>query len=639
MFDHAQYHAAVQTARDAARVDAQAEILDFKVDDHNDSLVYLRLRFLSRVHRSDFVEGGSAVQRDESGFEVFAADIVTLDEATGEVVVEIRRKSGLKRPDPSLRMVLNPPDFLSALAEFASNIADNPGMNPETRFDCLHKSLLNSVAAGPNISVLSETNLRQEQKRAIDNSMREPFVFIWGPPGTGKSHTLGYLAAQWRKRGKKVLVLAHTNAAVDVTTLAIDNACRDINDPLVDAELIRYTRSLTKHDEYERRPHLLAFTRLLESILKREAALVKELAELRHRLARAEKDSSERKSLSIEEAMLTLRINSIGQQRKSEIKALLENASIVCVSVTGGLFADILSSFKFDAVVVDEASLIPLAAWPWLLHAWQPNSNPHFAVAGDPMQLQPIFQMRNIAREKQPLTSAWFERNIYAHLVIDSMASASAMMNAGTLVFLNEQFRMGCEIRKAVSRTFYGGRLVGDGTNLIPKWPEGSMVPCGQLIALDPDKSVPSPQWYKTGTTFGLKSRPVNISITMTLVRRMVEAWPKDESKKLSILVVSPFRDQSREYEKRLMAMHKPKNISLAATTVHRAQGSEADVVIFDVVDASSWFVRCPDASSLWCVACSRAKSQLFLIGGETAMRRGTFSSLMVQGVDFIGFN
>ena len=84
-----------------------------------------------------------------------------------------------------------------------------------------------------------------------------------------------------------------------------------------------------------------------------------------------------------------------------------------------------------------------------------------------------------------------------------------------------------------------------------------------------------------------------------------------------------------------LTAMAKPKNVVVRASTVHRCQGSEADVVFFDLVDASSWFVTKPDAASLWCVACSRAKSQLFLVGDELAMRSGRFSKSMVANVTF----
>ena len=634
-FPHADYYAAVHAARTDSQLDVEADILDFKEDEKKKGMLFLKLRFRARVDTTDFADGGTAVQRDETGGVTFLSDIVTLDESTGEVVIEVHGKSPTPKPDPDKGLVLNPPDFLRILDEYAAGMIIKPSDNPETRFMQLAEVLCQKSQGKP--SGVKRADLRQSQNDAVEAALHNQFSFIWGPPGTGKSYTLGHLAAEWRKAGKKVLVVAHTNTAVDVATFAIDNACTARGENLSEAELIRYTSRITNISEYRKRPHLLAFTRLLEELQKAETSLRTRRALLQNELARLADKEAGRESLALEIAKLELELGSLGGRRKAEVQKLLEGASIVCVSITSCLFGHLLERFRFDAVMLDEASLVPLAVWPWLLHSWHGDSGPQFAVAGDPMQLQPIFKRRNIPNAEYGAVSCWFERNIYAYLGIDSMDSAGALMKAGTLVFLREQFRMASGIREAVSRTFYGGLLVGDGTDILPPWQGESGIPNGHVVAIDPARCAPLPAAKRVRNVLGLHTNAAAMDVTLLLVRRMINHMLMQSGRDLSVFVVTPFRNQSREYEKRLAALAKPKNVTLGASTIHRCQGREADVVIFDLVDAESQFVRRPEAASLWCVACSRAKSQLFLVGDEAAMRNGRFSQMMVNGLPFIG--
>ena len=43
---------------------------------------------------------------------------------------------------------------------------------------------------------------------------------IWGPPGTGKTTTISYLAPLLARRGERILIASHTNAAVDAVIRA-----------------------------------------------------------------------------------------------------------------------------------------------------------------------------------------------------------------------------------------------------------------------------------------------------------------------------------------------------------------------------------------------------------------------------------
>ena len=630
-FPHAEYASVVRAARKDARIDVQASVLDYRVDIEKKKLLYVKVRLLGRIDVSDFTDGGTAEQRDDADQTTFMSNIVTMDESTGEIVVEVEGNSPMSKPDPARYLILNPPDFLKALDNFASEIAKNPAGNQEERFVHLNESLVQCSAPAQ----CARTGLKPSQNAAVNAALGNPFTFIWGPPGTGKSFTLGHLAAELRKAGKKILVLAHTNAAVDVTTFAIDNACVARGEQLRDAELIRYTRTLSNLAEYKRRSHLLAFTRLLENLMNEETELRSSRAEVQGRLEVLPPNDPGRANLAIELAQIELRIASVGARRKEEIARLLAGASIICASITSCLFGQLMESFKFDAVLLDEASLVPLAVWPWLLHPWHANCEPQFTVAGDPMQLQPIFKRRQMPGSKFDAVSIWFETNIYARLGINSMTSAKALMDGGTLVFLNEQFRMARGIREAVSRTFYGGRLIGDAARLLPHWTEESGVPNGELVVVDPVRCTALPAANRVRNLVGKNTNAKSMDVALAIVRRIIAVAKNGFAGTVSILIVTPFRNQSLAYEKRVMAMAKPKNVIVRASTVHRCQGSEADIVIFDLVDAGNWFVTKPGAVPLWCVACSRAKSQLFLIGDEAGMRSGRISQLMINGRSF----
>ena len=67
------------------------------------------------------------------------------------------------------------------------------------------------MTIGPENSV----DLNYDQEIAILKSLSQEVTFIWGPPGTGKTKTLISLLSRLMKTGKKVLVTANTNAAID----------------------------------------------------------------------------------------------------------------------------------------------------------------------------------------------------------------------------------------------------------------------------------------------------------------------------------------------------------------------------------------------------------------------------------------
>lgn len=57
--------------------------------------------------------------------------------------------------------------------------------------------------------------ISEEQKNALALSLGSEITFIWGPPGTGKTTTLSYLVNELLSREKSILLVSHTNVAID----------------------------------------------------------------------------------------------------------------------------------------------------------------------------------------------------------------------------------------------------------------------------------------------------------------------------------------------------------------------------------------------------------------------------------------
>lgn len=76
---------------------------------------------------------------------------------------------------------------------------------------------------GTPVEVLAGS-LNAHQREAVASALGRSCTFLWGPPGTGKTHTIGAIASTLRTAGQRTLVVSHTNIAVDQAVLATDAA-------------------------------------------------------------------------------------------------------------------------------------------------------------------------------------------------------------------------------------------------------------------------------------------------------------------------------------------------------------------------------------------------------------------------------
>lgn len=118
----------------------------------------------------------------------------------------------------------------------------------------------------------------------------------------------------------------------------------------------------------------------------------------------------------------------------------------------------------------------------------------------------------------------------------------------------------------------------------------------------------------KWSATFNGKIRFDSAQIIATLVSELLGSYADPED----ILVLTPFRAQ-RALIRSMLGRDGRKDIRVS--TVHRAQGSERKIVIFDPVDAGSPFLNSEGGRQLINVAASRAEAHLIILTGHTDLQ------------------
>ena len=609
-FPYTEYMTVIKAESELRNFGVEADIISIESDESRPGGFVLEVKLFGKMDDSCY-ECGSVISNGEC-----IGSIVEINSHSGVFAVSLKRDL---IPSVGTRIKFLPPDYLQPLREFSSELCSKPEIRNEGRFLGLRESLLkNCTAALKELPAVSY--LRGPQRCSIQESARRDFSLLWGPPGTGKSYTLGHIAAYFRSLGKRVLVLSTTNAAVDVTTFAIDDACARIGSALSSAELIRYTSALTQLDEYEKRPHLMAFTKLLERYAKDQKKIDNELKSARAKLQSQVHGSVGYTSALLKVCALKEELRILGESRKSEIGQLVGSAKIICSSITTCLFNGFLAQ-NFDVVLVDEASQIPLAVWPMILNN---AGDKKIVVAGDPLQLEPVR-----AKSKDINAQNWFGQNLYSYLGMTTMDGIRPFCTEGSMTLLNEQTRMRKGICEIVSKMFYDGLLIGDRKDVKMDFSAAGL-PSEDVVLVDPDvggELYGFNRFYKSNFP---NTNTQSAGRVMEIVSRLVSTNPT--GRKLDILIISPFRNQVyKVYASKLNSYKSNTDVTIRCSTVHSAQGDEADVVIFDLVNPSSPFIADQDASHLWCVACSRAKEKLLIVGDKEKMKYAYFPAYITH--------
>lgn len=415
--------------------------------------------------------------------------------------------------------------------------------------------------------------LRTRQREAVEAGNKRTVLLI-GPPGTGKTFTVGAVIARLlsRFKGSCIILAGPTNVAVDGALIEADNWLAKIGREDLRSRLKRVGAWFDPR-KYADRQHLLA-----PGVYDAAA-----------RLSALELDEPPRRQV---EAYVKWKdaVEAARKELRTNLEEVLRGADVIAATTAtlAHWHHTITEAKAWNFVVCDEASQIPFPT------AWMTGSMGRRAYfAGDPNQLAPVVQ--NPAPEvTQVLGKTAFE----------------TLPRAARLE-LDEQSRMCPAICDAVSRTFYDGLLrVCEKTRSNKEWTD-SRSPCfingREVPRVYFEPITDQGRWSaKYGGLIRLESASVVRDLTEELLGSYVSA---DE-----ILVLTPFRAQ-RALLRKLFFRGPLRSVRIS--TVHRSQGSESSVVIFDPVNASSSFLNSPDGRRLINVAVSRAKAHVAIMANE----------------------
>ncbi len=165
--------------------------------------------------------------------------------------ITLKLSKNLGENIPHLTVVWHSDIILRKLSERINTIKDNPKNYYVSTIERLfypinagnlskwEHSLLLPSKSFPTDSQPKDFNVNPQQQQSLEKSLINKITFIWGPPGTGKTQTLGIITYNLIRGGKRILFSSNTNRAVDNGVLAVIDRYKDHGGEFI-KDLTRY---------------------------------------------------------------------------------------------------------------------------------------------------------------------------------------------------------------------------------------------------------------------------------------------------------------------------------------------------------------------------------------------------------------
>lgn len=430
----------------------------------------------------------------------------------------------------------------------------------------------------------SPTQVDESQARALEEMSRRDITFLWGPPGTGKTHTLGEFIATQIASGRRVLAAATANIAVDQIALHTLRAARrgGLREAGVRGAMLRYGSA--------RDPKVLSEP-LFFPDPTRAQELRAQIADLREKL-RSE-------GLAADERAIHQQSLEVAQkQLKDLMKLLFGAASVVFATAAQVVLQPAFEEVPFDVLVLDESSMLPIAHAIALARF----AREQIVIAGDFRQLGPIALSVSEAAEE------WLLQSPFEYHAVER----SETVAHPALVMLRAQRRMHPEISACVNEIFYRGELEDRAD---PDRTQAAKLPplrgSGRVFVEVEPPGVSQVQM----TPGGSRQNKASAMVVATLAARLVARHQVETA------IITPYRAQVALIRDLLREFELPSSTRkrLHIGTIHTFQGSERSVVLFDLVeDRFTKIGRLFQRSSgdrLVNVAVTRAQGKLIVVG------------------------
>ena len=433
-------------------------------------------------------------------------------------------------------------------------------------------------------------SLNTEQKDAVIFCLdQRHLAIIHGPPGTGKTTTLIEVIRQFILVGKKILICAPSNVAIDnLLTKLVEKEEHiiRIGEPIrVQENMRKYTLEVASADKdiNQRR----ARHRTLEATQKKEGIATEEL--------KIEKMSLNRQIKTWEIKTYTDKIRNA--------KAVL--STIMSASCAKGPLKYIPRD-HFDIIMIDESSQSKE------IEAWLIMQNINkLILAGDYKQLPPMIASRKAA--KQGLEYTMMERLIDTH-------------GNKAVKTLTTQYRMNTVIMEWVSGKTYENQLIAHSSIATQTLADMGHVSKNEttkipLLLIDTAKS--DMLEHQTNASTGNHGE---VGIVKIHVTKLINAGVKQEE----VAIITPYREQEKLIRQSLEARY-PK---IEVTTIDNFQGREKESVLISMVRSNYnnkiGFMN--DIRRLT-VALTRAKRQLVIIGNSKMNSKDNYLKELMEYV------
>lgn len=598
----------------------------------------------------------------------------------------------------------------------------------------------------PSLTLGDRKPPNEYQEQAIRQALGSEVLFIWGPPGTGKTTTIAQIIEGFIERDMSVLLLAHTNVATDgafgdfielqvaeesldyqngkfirvgditpKSKLAqLEMVRLDIIEQKVGAELrkeidelrkkveviekrIKSNQKLlsqflsldkvnaeatklgkqldAKKEEVEKQTEDLkkanrnleeadeAVTRYqtkgtigrfftadnLDVLMARKVDILTRIGTLEHQIATGQKILAKGERIGNDlldqrdELLSELRdhdreviqreydvaqsetkpleeqIGALQKQLESLRVKLIGEAKVISTTLTKSYSDKSVLAREYDCIIIDEASMAPL---PALWYACG-LAKEKVVIVGDFYQLPPVVKHRVLKEKKskieveqeEALIKKWLMRDIFG--VVGIPEAIKKGVKPPVLQQLKIQYRMHPDIGDVINALVYakgsghfslehGESTFDNGVKLLDKEPLRG----AHIGFYDTSEKHAYPSKTDSGSYYNL----LHALFCVELAQRALDNGYK------SVGIVTPFRPQANLIQKILIDRQIDKDETVDVDTVHRFQGGQKDVIIFDIVTSQKTKLTDDDMDGgddekLINVAFSRAVEKCMVVG------------------------
>lgn len=447
------------------------------------------------------------------------------------------------------------------------------------------------------IPVYQHPHLNRVQNEAVAQILAaEHLAIIHGPPGTGKTTTIVQaIKAISKQEGKKTLVVAPSNAAVDLLSeklsaeglrvVRIGNPAR-VSDRLQQLTLDEKISAHSASKDIKK--------------LKKQAAEYRQMAhKYKRNFGPAERE--QRKALFAEASKIGKEVE---QTEQYIIDQVLDGADVITATLVGAAHYTI-RHLSYHTVVIDEAGqALEPAIWIPVLKAQK------VIMAGDHCQLPPT--VKSIEAAKKGLAETLMEKCVKLH--------------PECVVLLQEQYRMHQTIMQFPSQQFYGGVLKAS-LSVANRLLFSGDVP---LMFIDTAGCGFNEQTDGTAIS-NVEEAQLLINHLVSLVEQLRAEIGSDPFP--SIAVIAPYKQQV-ELLGSLVNSHlylSAFSTFISVNTIDSFQGQERDVVYISMVrknsERSIGFLA--DIRRIN-VAITRARKKLVVIGDSATIAQHPFYSDLI---------